>query len=117
MPGFTRTQEQAIEAGRKVWRAGGNKAAGVRVGERVIRDSTPPGHFPQYPGLPRMMTAPFVHSPVDTVERTDLLRRYLAEYGNFPSGMSLCETAGINGDAANGCPFAGMDFCTCDEEI
>ena len=117
MPGFTRTQEQALEAAREVWRAGGNKAAGVKAGEQVIHDSTPPGHFPQYPGSPRMMTAPLVHSPADTPVKADLLRRYLAEYGNYPSGMSLCEAAGINGDAADGCPFAGEDFCNCDEEI
>lgn len=31
-------------------------------------------------------------------------------------GMTPCEVAGINGDAANGCPYAGEDFCTCDPE-
>lgn len=115
MPGFTRTQEQALEAAREVWRRGGSKAEGAKVGQQVIRYSTPLGHFPQYPGLPRMTTAPLVDIPVDTPAKADLLRRYLAEYGNYPVGMSLCEAAGINGDAADGCPFAGEDFCNCEE--
>jgi hypothetical protein len=46
----------------------------------------------------------------------DMMREHLASQGNYPVGMSLCEVAGMNGDAPPGlgCPFYGEDFCHCD---
>jgi hypothetical protein len=50
------------------------------------------------------------------VLQVDRMRDRLAEQGNCPAGMSLCEVAGMNGDAPPGlgCPFVGEDFCHCD---
>jgi hypothetical protein len=46
----------------------------------------------------------------------DMMRDRLVEQGDYPAGMTLCEVAGMNGDAPAGvgCPFYGEDFCTCD---
>lgn len=46
----------------------------------------------------------------------DMMRDRLVKQGNYPAGMSLCEVAGMNGDApaGMGCPFLGEDFCNCD---
>jgi hypothetical protein len=37
-------------------------------------------------------------------------------FGNYPAGLSPCFAAGISGDAAEGCPYAGEDFCDCDKD-
>jgi hypothetical protein len=114
MPDFTRTQEQALEAAREAWRRGGSKADGVAAGKQILEATTPAGYFQHVPGLSRpTMAAAYV--PITTRAEADRLVNYLAEHGNYPI-MSPCEAAGINGDAADGCPFAGEDFCDCDEE-
>lgn len=50
------------------------------------------------------------------VLQVDMMRDRLAAQGDYPVGMSLCEVAGMNGDAPAGvgCPFFGEDFCHCD---
>jgi hypothetical protein len=58
---------------------------------------------------------PVNHVPVTTVEEAAHLANAMARYGNYPAGLDACFTAGINGDAADGCPFAGTPDCTCDE--
>lgn len=54
------------------------------------------------------------HGPIKTQQRAVQVGECMADYGNYPAGMSLCEVAGINGDAGDGCPFAGTPDCTCD---
>jgi hypothetical protein len=49
------------------------------------------------------------HAPTPTEHRRATPDEYLGV-------MSLCESAGISGDAADGCPYAGTDDCTCDQE-
>lgn len=112
---LTRTQERALEAAREVWNAGGTKKQGVAVGERVILDSTPAGYALQMPGHP-YPTFSVKYEPISTPEAAGELADYLAEYGNYPVGMTPCEAAGINGDAGERCPFLGMDFCQCEED-
>jgi hypothetical protein len=112
MTGPSATQQRALDAAQAVYRRGGTKREGVAAGLAVIGESTPPGYFPQVPGK-RRPTIPAVHVPVATVGDADRLVDYLAEYGNYPI-MSRCEAAGINGDAAEGCPFYGEEFCDCD---
>lgn len=50
------------------------------------------------------------------VLQVDRMREHLAAQGDYPVGMSLCEVAGMNGDAPAGlgCPFYGEAFCDCD---
>ena len=112
MPELSHSQEAAIEAAREIWRRGGTKAEGVAVGKTLLDDATPAGYRPQLPGH-RTTTIPKKYVPITTREEADKLVNYLAEYGNYPI-MSRCEAAGINGDAADGCPFFGEDFCHCD---
>lgn len=57
-----------------------------------------------------------VHNPITTPRQAEQVGQYLADFGNYPTGMSLCEAAGLNGDAADGCPFADTEHCTCDGE-
>ena len=61
-------------------------------------------------GLP----AELLHSSITTPRRAEQVAQYLADFGNYPTGMSICMAAGLNGDATHGCPFAGTDDCTCD---
>ena len=109
----TPTKQRALAAAQAVYRRGGTKHEGVAAGMAVIEESTPAGYLPQAPGQ-RRPTIPAFHVPVTTVEEADRLANYLAEYGNYPVGMSPCMAAGLNGDAAEGCPFYGEDFCKCD---
>lgn len=53
---------------------------------------------------------------VPYVLQVDAMRDRLARQGNYPVGMTLCEVAGMNGDAPAGlgCPFLGENFCNCD---
>ena len=60
------------------------------------------------------LPASLYHGPIETVERAAQVGAYMAEHGNYPSGMSPCDVAGINGDAEHGCPFLGEPFCQCE---
>lgn len=113
MPDLTPTQQRALDAAQAVYGRGGTKRAGVTAAMAVIEESTPAGYLPQVPGR-RRPTIPAVHAPVATVEDAERLANYLAEYGNYPAGMSPCFVAGLNGDAAEVCPFYGEDFCDCE---
>jgi hypothetical protein len=113
MPEPTPTQQRALDAAQAVYRSGGTKREGVAAGLAVIGKSTPAGYLPQIPGG-RRPTIPAFHVPVANVEDAERLANYLAEYGNYPAGLSPCFVAGLNGDAAEVCPFYGKDFCTCD---
>jgi hypothetical protein len=65
-------------------------------------------------GSAHKLPATLLHSQVTTPRKGEQVAQYLADYGNYPAGMSICMAAGLNGDAADGCPFAGTEYCTCD---
>lgn len=108
------SRERALAAAQGVWRNGGTKKQGVEAGWRILREETPLGYPPQMPGEAQKPTIPLAYVPITTPQQAQLLADYLADYGNYPVGMSLCEAAGINGDAAERCPFLGEDSCHCD---
>jgi hypothetical protein len=65
-------------------------------------------HQPPVEGLLHTITTP---------HQAEQVGQYLADFGNYPTGMDLCMVAGLNGDAAEGCPFAGTEHCTCDADV
>mgnify|MGYP001590972274 CR=1 FL=1 len=56
---------------------------------------------------------PGKYEKVETVEEATRLRNNLYASGHYPV-MSICEAAGLNGDAGEHCPFSGTEDCTCD---
>lgn len=67
-------------------------------------------------GSAHNLPATQLHSRIVTPRQAEQVGQYLADFGNYPAGMSLCMVAGLNGDAADGCPFAGTEDCTCDAD-
>ena len=67
-------------------------------------------------GRPVKWLAEEYHGPITSVESAAQRADYLAECGNYPAGMDPCTVAGLNGDSAGGCLFAGEVFCTCSGE-
>lgn len=66
-------------------------------------------------GLPVKWLTEEYHGPITSVESANQRGGYLAECGNYPSGMDPCTVAGLNGDSADGCLFAGEPICTCED--
>jgi hypothetical protein len=66
-------------------------------------------------GSAHNLPSTLLHGQITTPRQAEQVAQYLADFGNYPTGMSLCMAAGLNGDAADGCPFAGTEHCTCEE--
>jgi hypothetical protein len=60
---------------------------------------------------------PMVYRQIRTEDDARSLANAMADTGNYPHGMSPCETAGINGDQPleDHCIFDDQDFCRCAE--
>ena len=56
------------------------------------------------------------YKPLESSEEARDLSNAMARDGHYPAGLSVCFTAGINGDSPNHCLFAFTDDCVCTED-
>lgn len=54
--------------------------------------------------------------PIKTADDARRLSNAMATDGHYPAGLSVCFSAGINGDSPNHCLFAFTDECVCTED-